>query len=77
MPEERPNRRPASNPPNGGPGETLGLPKPSPLVDYASHQRLKTVPCSVCRELVHKTRIMAGRHMCLNCIAEFYGGEEE
>lgn len=77
MPEERSTHRPPTSAPGSQPDDALALPKPSPVVDYASHKPTRTVSCSVCRELVHKTRIMAGRHMCLNCIAEFYGGEEE
>jgi hypothetical protein len=52
-------------------------PKSATVVDYSPRAVSKAVLCSVCRQPVDKTRIMAGRHMCLDCIAEFYGGEEE
>ena len=74
MPEQR-QERPFAAPQQSA--DTSGLSKPSPVIDYGTGRDLKSVFCSVCRQAVVKTRIMAGRHMCLDCIAEFYGGEED
>jgi hypothetical protein len=74
MSDQRPPRPPSQS---QGSGETSGFSKPSPVVDYVTGRDVKSVFCSVCRQAVFKTRIMAGRHMCLDCIAEFYGGDED